>query len=138
MRGKLMAKECPGILSCIAAVLRSTEGKNMLKQRRPATFGAEGALADWSLLVELLLQWEMWLKKSEIPRNHVEFAQCRHRHLMYFMKKVANRAAGVGLKVSKFHGIVHMADDILQCGVPMEHDTGSNESGHKATKVAAS
>ena len=29
-----------------------------------------------------------------------------------------------------------MADDILNFGVPIEFDTGSNESGHKATKTA--
>ena len=32
---------------------------------------------------------------------------------------------------------MHMADDILYFGVPMEFDTGSNESGHKAEKTAA-
>ena len=37
----------------------------------------------------------------------------------------------------KFHAIIHMANDILLYGVPKEHDTGSNESGHKVTKVAA-
>jgi hypothetical protein len=30
-----------------------------------------------------------------------------------------------------------MADGILNFGVPMEVDTGSNESGHNATKTAA-
>ena len=40
-------------------------------------------------------------------------------------------------KLMKFHGIVNMADDILNFGIPMEVDTGSNESGHKLTKVAA-
>ena len=56
---------------------------------------------------------------------------------MYLFRKVGNRATGMGLKVSKFHSIVHMADDILNFGVPMEFDTGANKSGHKATKKAA-
>jgi len=43
----------------------------------------------------------------------------------------------MGLKLTKFHCIVHIADDILNFGVPMEVDTGSNESGHKPTKTAA-
>jgi hypothetical protein len=30
-----------------------------------------------------------------------------------------------------------MADNILNFGMPMEVDTGSNKSGHKATKTAA-
>ena len=32
---------------------------------------------------------------------------------------------------------MHIADDILNFGVPMEVDTGANESGHKPTKKAA-
>ena len=137
VRGKLMAKEFPGILLCIAAVLRSTEGTKLLLRKKPGTFAQPGVLADWRLLVETLLQWEMWLKSDKMSRNHVQFAQYKHRHLMHIIKKVGRRATGMGLKISKFHAISHMADDILQYGVPMEYDTGSNESGHKATKVAA-
>ena len=43
----------------------------------------------------------------------------------------------MGFKVMKYHSIVHMANDIKMYGVPQEHDTGANESGHKITKVAA-
>ena len=56
---------------------------------------------------------------------------------MYLMKKVCNRSTGMGLKIVKYHAIMHMAQDILNFGVPMCFDTGSNESGHKATKKAA-
>ena len=56
---------------------------------------------------------------------------------MYLIKKVGNRKKGMGLKLMKFHGIMHMARDILNFGVPMEFDTGANESGHKDTKKAA-
>ena len=43
----------------------------------------------------------------------------------------------MGLKVTKFHTIIHYTEDIINFGVPMEFDTGSNESGHKSTKKAA-
>ena len=56
---------------------------------------------------------------------------------MYLIKKVGRRAEGLGLKTVKFHAIMHMVDDMLNFGVPMEFDTGSNESGHKPTKTAA-
>ena len=56
---------------------------------------------------------------------------------MYLIKVVGHRASGMGLKVVKFHAIMHMACDILNFGVPMECDTGSNEEGHKDTKKAA-
>lgn len=56
---------------------------------------------------------------------------------MYLIRKVCNRTAGMGLKLVKFHAISHIALDIMMFGVPMNVDTGSNESHHKLTKVAA-
>ena len=135
-RGKLMAQEYLGILLCIAAVLRSTGGRAMLR-RKKEHFGSEHALRDWSHLVETLLQWERWLKSESMEKQHVKEAKTKHRYIMYLMKKVMKRAKGMQLKLTKFHGVVHMAQDILNFGVPMEVDTGSNESGHKATKTAA-
>jgi len=56
---------------------------------------------------------------------------------MYWMRKVAARTSGMGLKLMKFHGILHMADVILNFGVPLEYDTGVNESHHVPTKKAS-
>jgi hypothetical protein len=56
---------------------------------------------------------------------------------MYLLQKTANRQAGMGLKLTKFHAIVHMATDMLHFGVPMCFDTGSDEAGHKPMKKAA-
>jgi hypothetical protein len=131
-----MAQEYPGILLCIAAVLRSTGGRAML-YKQTAHFGQETALQDWSQLVETLFLWERWLRSASMEKKHVREVRVKHRCIMYLMKKVANCIAGMQLKLTKFHGVVHMADDILNFGVPMEVDTGSNKSGHKATKTAA-
>ena len=43
----------------------------------------------------------------------------------------------MGFRIMKFHAVTHLADDILMFGVPTNVDTGSNESHHKLTKVAA-
>ena len=43
----------------------------------------------------------------------------------------------MGFKLVKFRAILHVAEDIRMFGVPMNVDTGSNESHHKLTKVAA-
>jgi hypothetical protein len=43
----------------------------------------------------------------------------------------------MGFKLVKFHTVLHLAEDISMFGVPMNVDTGSNESHHKVTKVAA-
>ena len=56
---------------------------------------------------------------------------------MHCIKKVLDRVKGMGSKITKFHCISHMADDILNFGVPMEVDTGSNETAHETEKTAA-
>ena len=61
----------------------------------------------------------------------------KHRYILYLLKTVANHQAGMGLKLQKFHGVVHLAGDTLGFGIPLEVDTGFNESHHKATKRAA-
>ena len=63
--------------------------------------------------------------------------QKKHRYLMYLMRKIAKRSAGMGLKLLKFHLILHLSEDILQFGVPLEFDTAANESHHKQAKKAA-
>ena len=59
MSGKLMAKEFRGVLLIMAAVLASKKGSKLLKSKK--TFGKEAGLKDWTLLVELLLEWEAYL-----------------------------------------------------------------------------
>ena len=134
-KGKLMAKEFPGILLCMAMVLRSTKGDSLLTKKEH--FKDDRVRTDWRMLVETLLQWEMWLKSHKMKTSDVIKVKERNRQIMYLIRKIGSRAEGMGLKIIKFHGIHHLADDILNFGVPMEVDTGSNESGHKATKKAA-
>ena len=137
-RGKLQAKEHTGILLCILAVLCSTSGGKLLRDRKKNNFAEVGLLEDWIRLVETLLEWEEWLKLPIMERNHVQYRlKYKHQYLMYLIRIVGKRKAGMGLKLVKFHSILHMRHDILNFGVPMEYDTGSNESGHKKTKRAA-
>jgi hypothetical protein len=120
----------------MAAVLRSTGGHALLHRQREH-FGNEATLRDWSQLVETMLQWERWLRSTSMEKKHVHEARVKHRYIMYLMKKVTKCISGILLKLTKFHSVVHMADDIVNFGIPMEVDTGSNKSGHKATKTVA-
>jgi hypothetical protein len=43
----------------------------------------------------------------------------------------------MGLKVVKFHAITHMADGIINFGVPKTFNTESDKSAHKPAKVTA-
>lgn len=136
-KGKIQAKEFSGILLVIAAVLRSTIGREHLKKAKSDDGVEMHRLRDWTLLVETLLQWEAWLKSDKMSKSDVRRSEIKHRYIMYLIRKVSKRMKGMGLKIMKYHGISHMAQDIENFGVPMEYDTGSNESGHKPTKAAA-
>ena len=117
----------------MAAVLRSTAGRELLRVRQ--RFDGETGLDDWTLLVELLLEWESYLCESVMKRAHVHRLARKIRVLMFIISKVALRTTGMGLKLFKFHALTHLVQDILLYGVPAEVDTGSNESHHKPSKV---
>ena len=136
--GKLMAKDYRGVLLLMLAIVRSTTGRNILmSQRKSSLRNNEKALDDWILLIELMLEWESYMNEPEMARKHVVRLEKKHRFIMYIMRKVAQRTEGMGLKTSKFHSIIHIWDDILQYGVPLEYDTSANESFHKPTKAAS-
>jgi hypothetical protein len=137
LKGKLMGKEFTGVLLVMAAILRCDSGQRMLKSARKKNFRQPWQIKDWILLVETLLQWEAYLVLPQMQKKHVQRLKKKHRFLMFLLKKVGNRVKGMGFKVMKFHAILHLAFDIFMFGVPMNVDTGSNESHHKTTKVAA-
>lgn len=134
-RGKLQAKEFRGILLVMAAVLRSDLGVTLLKQNK--NFREDYVIKDWLLLVEMVLEWEAFLCEHQMIKKHVMRLQKKNRFIMYLLKKVGKRSTGMGLKLMKFHVLVHLAEDIILFGIPLEVDTGFNESHHKKTKVAA-
>ena len=89
------------------------------------------------MLVETLLEWEAYLNEPEMQKKHVHRLVKKHRYIMYLIKKVAKRTEGMGLKIMKYHAILHMVEDIFLYGVPLVFDTAANESHHKVSKVAA-
>ena len=133
--GKIMGKEYSGVMLLIAAILQTAKGREYLKKK--PLFRQRGLIDDWSLMVETLIQWEAFLKLDRMESKHVKRLKKKHRYLMYLFKRICNRVKGMGLKTMKFHGILHLLPDMLAFGVPMNVDTGSVESHHKKTKVAA-
>ena len=134
-KGKLMAKEFRGILLTMAAVLRSDLGFDILSKNK--NFNQDHLIRDWLLLVETLLEWEAFLCEPEILILHLMKLDKKNRFIMYLLKKVIRRSEGMGLKLMKIHAITHLFWDINLFGVPLEVDTGFNESHHKLTKIAA-
>ena len=135
-KGKITAKEFSGVMLLMAAILQSFKGRAMLSTQKK-NFGELYLLDDWVMLVETMLEWEAFLKLDRMEMKHVKRLERKHKYVMYLLKKIANRTTGMGFCIIKFHGILHMIEDMLMFGVPMVVDTGSNEGGHKETKTAA-
>ena len=132
-KGKLMGKEHRGVLLVMAALVRSTKGRKLMGKK----MGGEDGMTDWSVLVELLLEWEAYLCLKKMKKRDVKKLKKKHVFIMYMLRNVARRYKGMGLKIMKFHAIKHMVEDMLLYGTPSEFDTGSNESHHKSSKYAA-
>ena len=137
MAGKLMAKDYRGVLLIILAIVRSSHGRTILKRKKVFRDAHETALDDWILLVELMLEWEAYLNEPRMQIKHVKRLEKKHRYIMYIMRRVAQRTKGMGLKLLKFHTILHIWEDIIECGVPLELDTSANEMHHKPSKFAS-
>ena len=110
--GKIMGKEYTGILLVLAAVLQSAKGQHMVTTHKKSNFGNIAQLDDWILLVDTMLQWENWLKSDRLEKSQVKNSLRKHRYIMYLIKKVSRRTKGMGLKIMKFHGMVHQTQDM--------------------------
>jgi hypothetical protein len=137
LKGKLMAKEYSGVMLVIAALLQTEQVQDLLISTKRKTFRKAGQISDWVLLVDTLLQWEAYLNLPQMEKRHVQRLKKKHQYVLHLLKKVGAREEGMGFKIQKFHAVLHLASDIWMFGVPMNFDTGSNESHHKTTKVAA-
>jgi hypothetical protein len=76
--------------------------------------GNESHITDWINLLVSLLEWQEWLKYyEEIPVHIVTCSTNSVKWLMQMMK-----SAAMGHNTIKFHLPLHLADDILDHGVP--------------------
>jgi len=135
-RGKLMAKEYTGILLVLLITIKSPQGQHIMARRRPY-FRNPQNITNWIMLIETSLQWIEWLQSPEMPLKDVERCPKKFQTIMYLLKRITPKIEGMGLKTTKFHCILHMPEDMLAYGVPMEVDTRFNEMHHKPSKAAA-
>ena len=137
--GKLMGKEYRGVLLLMNVMVHSQAGRKILKTSRKGQFKTDAQIDEWGLLIEHLLQWDAYLNSAEMKVRHVFKLGPKNRYIMHLIRKVAKRKkkGNQGWKLMKFHSILHLMEDILLYGVPLEFDTSANESHHKPSKQAA-
>ena len=100
------------------------------RHRSESGLGNKAHITDWINLLSSLLQWQEWLKQEEIPVHIVSKSTKSVKWLMQMMKSVAPREEGMGYNTIKFHLPLHLADDILNHGVPQNVNSAFAESAH--------
>jgi hypothetical protein len=130
-----MAKEYRGVLMVMAAILCLSKGIQSLNSRKYLIQTHD--INEWLLLFEMILKFESFLCVLEMKVRHVMLMQRKNRYILYMLKRIGKREEGMHWSLQKFHGATHIALDVFLFGVPMEVDTGFEESHHKNTKVAA-
>lgn len=135
--GRLMGREYRGVLLIMCAILRSTGGRRAMAKSRKGKFSDDVKVDDWILLVETLLQWEAYLCSEEMYLKDVKKLEKKNRFIMFLMRRIASRTVGMGLRILKFHIIIHLVTDMLMYGIALEFDTAANEGHHKLAKQGA-
>jgi len=85
---------------------------------------------DWKMLLVSLLQWYEWLKQPILNKTMVKRSVKATSWLMRRMKKVAPRKSGMKHNTIKTHLVLHIAEDILDFGVPQNVNSAAAESAH--------
>lgn len=142
MKGKLMAHEYSGLILVLAAALRSSRGRHVIMEhattnKQKQNFQDERWVVDWILLLETQLQLLQWLKSPKISVVEATRMQVKCREYMELTRVVGKREEGMKHKTMNFHGTLHVADDMLNFGVPTNVDTKSDEMHHKDDKKSS-
>ena len=90
----------------------------------------------WNLFEELLIYSE-WLCSKGFVKQNLYRHQNRIKNLMFSIKNVVSRNSDNGLKLSKFHEMMHVTRDIRLLGPPDGYYGRPGESSHKHTKANA-
>ena len=140
--GKLMGRDYRGVLLLMMVLCQTQAARSVIKasrggKTRRGNFKEDNLINDWADLLELLLLWEAYLHLPEMETKDLRRLDKKQRYIMYLMRMVAHRNNKMGLKLVKFHNILHIVDNVTLYGVPLESDTSPNESHHIPTKQAA-
>ena len=136
-KGTLMAHEMTGLVLVLLATIRSSTGRRLILEAKNDNFENQDAISAWILLLETLLEFEAWLKLSEMDVGVVLRLRTKVREVMTLIKSIGQRKKGMRYKTNNFHSTKHVPDDILMFGPPHCVNTVANERHHKPDKKSA-
>ena len=90
-------------------------------------------LLKWRNLFEQMLYFKEWVMKTKHRKSDVRNKKLVVRKFMKNFKELVNRDNN-GLKIPKFHELLHVCRDILRHDLALGFDTCPTESNHRFTK----
>jgi hypothetical protein len=95
--------------------------------------------ANYIHLMEMILMLEQFMRQKEFSKKHIKLMNDHVPAILNLFKDTVNRKIGMGINLIKIHLIRHMADDILNLGLPISFDSAPGENRHiYAVKIPAS
>jgi hypothetical protein len=122
---KKNAHEMAGILLVYLMVFSSKEGENNL-----FTSLGDQRLADFTHCFELFLCLENFCKQTSHQRKDLSVMKKGMPLIMDFIKSTLNRQDGNGMKIVKFHLLLHYVDDVKRFGSMRNYDSCIGERHH--------
>ena len=133
-KGTLMAHKMTVVILVLVATLRSTEGRNTILNAKNKNFLDKNAILAQLMMLELQLQFELFLKLRKMRVATVIRLRTKVRELMSLTKSVGWCKKGMKYKTNNFHSSKHVPDDILMFGPPHCVNTMANKMHHKSEK----
>lgn len=122
---KKNAHEVAGILIVFLLIFSSTEGENKLDKSL-----GDGRSSSFIHIFELLLMLENFCKQHNHARRDLLISEKGIPLVMTTIKNTLNRQEGHGMKIIKFHLMVHFSRDILRFGSMRNFDSCIGERHH--------
>lgn len=148
---KLSSNENIGRLYAIYLTLLTRDFEKHVvgkKGRKPdkgtqATVITQNEYNQWILVFEETLILTAWVYTSKHPKvvfkgGKKSLVYVRMKEYMNLFRQIANRKTGMGLKLLKFHQLLHLWFIIRAYGSLSNIDSARNESHHKKKKTIAS
>jgi hypothetical protein len=105
------------------------------KKRKTASLPDRSKRLDF--LIELIsetLLLENFMMEKTIKKSTLMIFQKYIPFYLNFLKEVCPRESGMGWKLTKFHILLHLFDDIKRFSIPLNFDSNVVESHHKQEK----
>ena len=125
---KVRGQEKSGVLFLLVLSFHCAIGKAFWLR----TYHSRNDLTNFRKLFEQILCYEEWLKQDEFSKASLVEYDKAIRTLMELYKATIRRSTGNGLKIPKFHAVLHTIRDMKRFGAPSNFSGAPCESNMKA------